>query len=369
MGIIHVPHFGKVAWSFVGALAFAACAEAADVTPVELGAGQVGVETSGTKGGLGTRAAVVGRGCGTRDMSEADRAALEARIRPLLQAQAPGLDLQGGRYDGPAVVHAVVPTYVHIVLESDGPGGEDIPDSMIEAQMQVLNDSFKGLTADGGSVTSFTFEVKGIDRTVNPAWVPIIDESPAELEMKAALRVGGPETLNLYISSVTPGLLGWATFPPNYASNPSYDGVVLLNQSLPGGTSVPYNEGDTATHEVGHWLGLFHTFEGGCAAPGDRVADTPAESSPAFGCPVGRNTCPGAGVDPIENFMDYSDDSCMDRFTVGQAKRMNAHWRTFRAPELSARPQGPLVPREPGGRGPRTGSARAAARGNENGRA
>ncbi|RYH25724.1 zinc metalloprotease [archaeon] len=163
--------------------------------------------------------------------------------------------------------------------------------------------------------------------------------SKEELAAKIALKQGGNSMLNVYTVQLTSDVLAWSTFPVVTLFEPERDGIVLSYRTLPGGDLEPYNLGDTLVHEGGHWLGLLHTFfqdgicKPGSAVTGDFISDTPAERIPAYGCPIGRDTCVGsdfAGLDPVTNFMDYSDDQCMTHFTSQQASRMRANWRAFR---------------------------------------
>ncbi|MBA3463507.1 MAG: zinc metalloprotease [Deltaproteobacteria bacterium] len=223
---------------------------------------------------------------------------------------------------GAQVSGGVIDVYVHVVNKGTSRADGNIPDSMVRSQINVLNGAFAG--------TGWSFNLVATDRTTNATWYAAGHGSTAEKEMKTALRQGTADDLNVYVAGIGDGLLGWATFPSDYARKPALDGVVLLNESLPGGSAVPYNLGDTGTHEVGHWMGLYHTFQGGCNGKGDYVDDTAPEASPAFDCPTGRDTCSKPGLDPITNFMDYTDDACMNTFSAGQDARMDSAFSAYR---------------------------------------
>ena len=255
--------------------------------------------------------------CGVRDLDEATASAYESALNDFRVKRGAGAIRKSGAI--------VIPVAYHVISAGVEVDEGNVPTRMLRAQTDVLNAAFAGTTGEAAANTPFRFELQAVTRTVNERWFNALPGSFAEREMKTALRVGGPDVLNFYVTNAGDAYLGWATFPQWYQSDPLGDGVVVLHSSLPGGSFEPYNEGDTGTHEVGHWLGLYHTFQGSCGAIyNDFVSDTPAERSPAFRCPVGRDTCPGPGVDPIENFMDYSDDFCMFRFSAGQSARMEA---------------------------------------------
>jgi hypothetical protein len=223
-----------------------------------------------------------------------------------------------------------IDVYFHVVTATDGTGY--VSPAAVAAQILVLNQTFSGWP--GGVDTGFRFELADLDYTTNDAWYGQATFAD-EVAMKSALKEGGAADLNIYTTSGG-GFLGWAYLPSITASQRYgvLDGVVIHYGSLPGGPIDHYNLGYTATHEVGHYLGLEHTFEQGCIGHGDYVDDTPYEADPTSGCPAGKDTCTrGSGLDPIHNFMDYSYDACYTQFTDGQTERMQkqfAHWRLKR---------------------------------------
>jgi hypothetical protein len=232
----------------------------------------------------------------------------------------------GAKGKGGPRFRATVPTWFHVI--TDGTTGA-VSDDTIGAQLQAQNKGFAG--SFGGANTGFRFQLAGVDRTDNAEWFNAAPGSKAERDMKKALRVGGAGTLNVYTTSGG-GFLGWAYFPSTYKTRPYLDGIVMDHRSMPGGPyGSQFSLGFTLTHESGHWLGLYHTFQGGCNAKGDHVDDTPFERTPTSGCPEGKDTCKEPGLDPIHNYMDYSYDSCYTQFTPGQTARMQDQYTFFRA--------------------------------------
>ena len=237
-----------------------------------------------------------------------------------------------------------VDTYFHVI--TDGANGM-LSNAQLQDQLQVLNESYDPY--------GFTFRLLGTTTTDNSSWYRARSTSSAQTEMKRALRTGDASTLNVYFNapqgSGVNQLLGYATLPWTYEKNPDNDGVVVNFNTLPFGDLEGFNEGKTLVHEVGHWLGLYHTFNtnfgsfpllnillyifkirNGCNTSGDDISDTPRQRSSTRGCPIGRDSCPlSPGLDPISNYMDYSDDSCYSSFTPGQQDRMMAMWEEYRA--------------------------------------
>lgn len=227
--------------------------------------------------------------------------------------------------------NVIVPVWVHVVHDN---GVGNVSDADIGRQIRIMNLGYSGFY--GGYDQGFRFELAGVTRTDNADWYNAGPNSKAERDMKQALRRGDMGTLNYYSTTAGP-YLGWAYYPGLNDAKAYLDGMVVDWESMYK-TSDTYKDrydlGFTAVHEVGHWLALAHTFNGGCNEFGDYVEDTPAMKIPTSGCPPDgtKDTCPkDPGLDPIHNFMDYSYDQCYTELTQGQAERSHDYWLAFRA--------------------------------------
>ncbi|KAK0631351.1 extracellular metalloprotease NCU07200, partial [Immersiella caudata] len=223
----------------------------------------------------------------------------------------------------------VIETYVHIVNNSSRVEDGYVSNQTIADQLTVMNARF--------SPSRIAFSLKGITRAINGRWAVAPNETD-DLAMRKTLRTGDYKALNLYIQAdAGEGLLGECYYPDNVEPNSDdffRDGCKIKAATLPGGADAGNNRGITTVHEVGHWFGLMHTFEGGCEGNGDFVDDTPAEKEATYQCTVGLDTCPDQpGLDSIHNYMAYTNDDCIDElgeFTPGQIARMHAQWSEFR---------------------------------------
>lgn len=214
-----------------------------------------------------------------------------------------------------------VRVYFHCIYANEGgtPVGL-LTEADIDAQIDALSQKFDNLD----------FVLEGVDFTENNEWFTMGIGSPEEWEAKSALAVDPSQYLNIYSAGLADGLGGWAYFPWSWQAQTALDGVVILYSTVPRGSLTNYNQGEICVHEVGHWAGLYHTFQGRCSPLNDRVADTPAEKTPGWGCPPSRDTCRAPGQDPIHNYMDYTNDVCRSEFTAGQYTRMNDHLLLYR---------------------------------------
>jgi len=217
----------------------------------------------------------------------------------------------------------------HVIHSLSGNG--NISDLMIYNQINVLNEAYEQY--------NIIFTLSSIDRTANDNWFS--DMESYEQQYKQQLNIDPAHHLNIYTGNM-PGLLGWSYMPYSWSESYYMHGVCLSYTCLPGGT-YPYNLGKTASHEVGHYLGLLHTFDNGCNAPGDYVNDTPYQDdgNNIYTCNPNLDTCPNQlGTDPVHNYMNYVDDACLTEFTNGQSERMDEMIAQYR-PSLLDNPVAP----------------------------
>ncbi|MEZ6014171.1 MAG: zinc metalloprotease [Planctomycetota bacterium] len=245
----------------------------------------------------------------------------------------------------------VIDVAFHVIQSTSGQG--NVSDTQIHNQIDILNEDYRALAGSLGAPgvdTKIEFRLAqvdpqgnattGITRTSNNNWFNDTGNYWNSLAWDPS------RYLNIY-SNQASGALGYVPFLPQLGNvGSSSDRVVVLWSAVGRNAPIgaPFNQGRSATHEIGHYLGLYHTFEGGCGGAscyttGDLICDTNAESTANFGCNAGSSSC--GSTDPVRNYMNYSDDTCMNQFTEEQARRMRCtllYWR----PTL-AQPVGPTL--------------------------
>ena len=280
---------------------------------------------------------------------------------PKMQTKMDRIEEQTQRYIESAdrAVNGVItiPVVVHVVYNNST---ENISDAQIQTQIDVLNEDFRRTNSDADNTWSQAADTEiefclattdpngnstnGITRTSTS--VTSFSTSSDNVKFNST---GGKDAwpagdyMNLWVCDISSGILGYAQFPGGAAST---DGIVCDYQYFGtiGTATAPFNLGRTTTHEVGHWLNLRHIWGDGPCSADDFVSDTPSSDNPNYGCALGHVSC--SSTDMVQNYMDYSDDACMNLYTQGQKTRMRALFDTggFRESLLSSSACGPAGP-------------------------
>ena len=259
---------------------------------------------------------------------------------------------------GTRAVNGVVtiPVVVHVIYNNST---ENISDAQIMSQITVLNDDFRRTNNDAdntwsqASDTEIEFCMASTDPNGNPTngitrTSTSVTAFGTNDQMKFTANGGkdawpADQYLNMWVCDISGGILGYAQFPGGSAAT---DGVVMDYQYFGtiGTATAPFDLGRTATHEVGHWLNLRHIWGDGNCNVDDFVSDTPTSDAANYGCAVGHVSC--SSTDMVQNYMDYSDDACMNLFTEGQKNRMRALFESggYRASLLASQACGQATP-------------------------
>jgi len=301
--------------------------------------------------------------CGTTQANAGQQAALKRQL-PGYNAAKQASPAAGALRT--AATTYTLPVVVHIIHNGEAVGtGSNISQAQVQSQLDVLNEDYRNLNADGALVPSVFQPLRadaqfqfvpairdpsgaalaepGIDRVSRSArgfTAPPYSLSYTEATIKAATSWNPDQYLNIWVLDLGGGVLGYAQFPDNNAGLaglsplgglPETDGVAILYSAFGRvGTLGPkYNKGRTLTHELGHWLGLIHVW-GDTDCGNDYCADTPTQQTGNYNCPAFPHvTCTnGPSGDMFMNYMDYVDDACMQLFSGNQKDRMQAVFAT-----------------------------------------
>ena len=294
------------------------------------------------------------RKCGTMNVLErlkTEDPALEVKMEKMERELQKYLTSNQISRDAQAVV--TIPVVVHVVYNTST---QNISDAQIQSQIKILNDDFRRLNADKVNTPSAFSSVAadcqinfclaskdpsgnattGITRTSTSTTSFYDDDKVKSSSTGGKTGWSSSSYLNIWVCNLGGGLLGYAQFPGGSSST---DGVVIGHKYFgnTGTATAPFNKGRTTTHEVGHWLNLYHIW-GDAYCGNDNVSDTPTQQADNYGCPsYPHKTCGNTSSgDMFMNYMDYTDDACMNMFSTGQSSRMNAAINNYRSGLLTS---------------------------------